>query len=87
MTIKLSHAEGGEADSQRTRRATSRTLCTRSVAVPCTATVESFQTLGETAESKTDYFGPYSDEYRYVPVATGTDWGGCEPFKYHDCTL
>jgi hypothetical protein len=42
---------------------------------------------GETAESKTDYFGPYSDEYRYVPVATGTDWGGCEPFKYHDCTL
>lgn len=37
---------------------------------------QSFETWGETAESKTDYFGPYSDEYRYVPVATGTDWGG-----------
>lgn len=75
MTIKLSHAEGGEADSQRTRRATSRTLCTRSVAVPCTATVESFQTWGETApKAKPTISGrtvTSTGTYRLQPVLTG----------------
>jgi hypothetical protein len=55
VTIKLSHAEGGEADSQRTRRATSRFMYAFR---RCTDSSVSFHDpWGETAESKTDYFG------------------------------
>ena len=76
MTIKLSHAEGGEADFQRTRRATSRTLCTRSRSLYNSR----FKHVG-VKPPKAKLFRAVQCHFSVtsigkVPVATGTDWGG-----------